>query len=89
MRPVSPVVDESDGALPERGAVRIALHHRSHKLRQSQPGLVDRRGDRLAGAGVGELLVRGVQIGNAAREPLFTTINRHYELPSYLHWVPM
>ena len=74
----------SDGALPERGAVRIALHHRSHELRQSQPGLLDRRGDRLAGPGVGELLVGGVQIGDAAREPLFTSINRHQRAPFHI-----
>ena len=74
------VVDELDGALPERGAVRVTLHHGSHDLRQPQPRLADRRGDRLAGAGIRELPVVGVQVGDAAREALFTGISRHIKL---------
>jgi hypothetical protein len=36
-------------------------------------------GDCLFRAGIGELLVGGVQVGDAAREPLFTGISRHQE----------
>ena len=82
VRPVGGSVTNSDGALAERGPVRVALHHGSHDLRQSQPGLADRRGDRLAGPGGGELAVVGVHIGDAALEPLFTGISRHIKLRS-------
>jgi hypothetical protein len=54
------------------------------KLRQSQPGLTDRRGNRLAPTGVGELLVRRVQ--TAMRRASRSSRGSIDIRPLVLHW---
>ena len=49
------VLDELDGALPERGAVGVTLEHGRNDLRESQSRLVKGGGDRRVGPGCGEL----------------------------------
>ena len=64
------VGDELNGALAERRPVGVAVDDGLHDLRQPQLGRFNRVRDCLARPGVGELLVCGVQVGDAAREPL-------------------
>ena len=71
------ICGEVDSAFSDRRPLRIGPHDGAHDPRQPQPGLLDRCGQCLDGPGIGELGVGGVQIGDAAREPLFAGIGRH------------
>ena len=55
----------------------IGPHDGAYDPRQPQPGLLDRRGQCLDGPGARELLIGGVQVGDAARQPLLARIGRH------------
>ena len=71
------VGDELNGALPKCRPVGITVEDGPHDLWQPQLGRFNRPGDCLIRSGVGELLVCGGQVGDAARKPLFTGNSRH------------
>jgi len=71
------VLDELERTVRECGPVRVAPDDGLHDLRQPQPGPVDRIADGLVRPGIGELPVRGVQVGDAAGQPLLASISRH------------
>jgi hypothetical protein len=72
------VIDELHRALPKRGPVRVAVHDSLHELRQPQTGPLHRGPDRLVGAGSGELRVAGVQLLDAASQPVLCDVSGHF-----------
>ncbi len=71
------VGDELDRALAEGGSVGVAREDGAHDAGQAQLGATRSVADGLVGLGGGELLVSGVQVCDAAVEPVFAGVGRH------------
>ncbi|BBX70653.1 hypothetical protein MPSYJ_41140 [Mycolicibacterium psychrotolerans] len=71
------IADEAHGALPQRGPRGVAVEHGGHDLGKAYSRLVDGVGDGVIRGGGGEFRIGGVQVGDAAGEPLVAGFSRH------------